>query len=377
MKIVNVNLVTERGAEPGELCIESGKIAKTVSDTQVIDGKGALALPGFIDLHVHGAMGADFNDGTEESLQTITSFFAAHGTTSLLATTSTIPSEEIHRALEAVSGFMQKPCRDHARILGAHLEGPFFHPKALGAQNPAYVQMPSVEAFEKMTGEYGFLVKLIALAPELEGAEDFIRAMRQRGILAAVGHTTADYETAKKAFDAGSTMLTHFFNAMTALKHREPGVIGAAFEQKTLFTQLICDFIHVHPAVLRIAIEQMGTENIVAITDAMSGTGLGDGTYSLGGLDVFVKDGICRIAEGNLAGSTLTMDKAFCNLRSLGYSFADCVRFTSQNAARALGLSHCKGKLLPGYDADVVLMDAEGSVQMTLVDGNVVYQAEK
>lgn len=372
MKLIHAKIFQKKGFVEGNLCIHQGKFVQESKDDQIVDVKGMMVLPGFIDIHVHGAMGADFNDGTQESIGKITGFFAAHGTTSLLATTSTVSIETLARAVEAAAEYQKNPKAPGAQVLGVHLEGPFFNPNALGAQNPAYVQMPSEEIFLKIAGKHADFIKMAAVAPEMEGAEDFIRDMRRRGIVAAVGHTCADYETAKSAFSAGANMLTHFYNAMTPLKHREPGVVGAAFEHKNLYTQLICDFIHVHPAALRIAIEEMGKDHVIAITDAISGTGLGDGTYSLGGLEIFVKDGVCRIAQGNLAGSTLTLDTALRNLLSMGYSIADCVGFLSKNPARALGL-HQKGTIAEGFDADLVVLNDAMQVQMTIVGGEIVF----
>ena len=372
MKLIHGKVFQEEKFDAKDLCIHEGKIVQESSDDEIVDLRGKMVLPGFIDIHVHGAMGADFNDGTQESIEKITSFFAAHGTTALLATTSTVSVETLAKAVDAAAAYHNRPKALGAQVLGVHLEGPFFNPNALGAQNPAYVQAPSVETFLKIAGNHADFIKMAAVAPEMDGARAFIQEMCRRGIVAAVGHTCADYETAKDAFAAGANMLTHFYNAMTPLKHREPGVVGAAFEHKNLYTQLICDFIHVHPAALRIAIEEMGKDRVIAITDAISGTGLGDGTYSLGGLEIFVKDGVCRIAQGNLAGSTLTLDTALRNLLSMGYSIADCVQFLSKNPARALGL-HQKGALAEGFDADLVVLDDAMQVQMTIVKGKIVY----
>ncbi len=373
LKIKNGLVFTDGSLEKKDIYIKEGKITfSETPDCEEIDAGGKTVIPGYIDIHIHGAVGRDFNEGTEEAFDAISGFVASHGTTSVLATTSTVSGEDIGNAIEAASRKMNK-VPFGAEILGVHMEGPFFNEKALGAQNPQFVQKPSMENLEKIVGDNMDVLKMIAIAPETDGASELIAEVKKKGIVPAIGHTAADYDTAKAAMDAGAVMMTHFYNAMTPLKHRDPGVVGAAFDRGNVFIQLICDFIHVHPAAIRIAINNLGRENVIMISDAISGTGLGDGKYVLGGLDIFVKDGVARIKEGNLAGSTLTLDTAMRNMLSIGYTLADTVRFLSENPARAIGVDDRKGYIREGFDADLILLDEKKEIEMVFVKGKPVY----
>lgn len=374
IKIKNARVYNNGCFENKDLFINHGKITFSAEgECESIDANGKMLIPGFIDIHIHGAMGYDFNDGSEKAVDEISRFTASHGTTSLLATTSTVNKDTAKKAIDVISKKLNGNTPG-AYIVGVHMEGPFFNPSALGAQNPQFVQLPSMENLEYMLGENAHSLKLLALAPEQEGALELIKQLSARGVRTAIGHTAADYATALEAIGCGCNMMTHFYNAMTPLKHREPGVVGAAFDSKNVEIQLICDFIHVHPAALRIAIQNVGVDNVIMISDAISGTGLGDGKYDLGGLDIFVKDGIARIAEGNLAGSTLTLDTAMKNMVKIGYPIETVIKFLSENPARAIGVADRKGYIKEGYDADFILIDDDFSVAMTFVLGKPVYK---
>lgn len=374
IRIKNASVYTNGSFEKKDVFVEDGKISFIGGGlATTIDAEGKKLIPGFIDIHIHGAVGCDFNDGTPEAIEKITTFMASHGTTSIVATTSTVSAETIKRAVGTAT-YKMKNGTNGANIIGSHLEGPFFSPRALGAQNPEFVQAPSVEALDSMTGENRETVKMVAVAPECEGAIGLIDELVKRNIVAAIGHTCADYDCACMAIEHGATMMTHFYNAMTPLKHREPGVIGAAFEKKNVKLQLICDFIHVHPAAVKIAINTVGEDNVILITDAIAGTGLGDGKYNLGGLDVYVSNGVARIKEGNLAGSTLTLDKALRNMMKIGYPIESCIKFLSENPAKAMGVADRKGFIEEGYDADMILLDENNEVTHTIVNGKVVFK---
>ena len=353
----------------------SGRIRFDGNAETVIDARGMFAVPGFIDIHIHGAMGCDFNDGSPDGIDTIAQFVASHGTTCLLATTSTISADAEKNAVSAIKEKMLTGTKG-ACIGGLHMEGPFFNPSALGAQNPEYVQKPSFENLEAMLGENISLLKLLALAPETDGAFELIEKLSSKGIRTAVGHTAADYATVVKAINSGCNMMTHFYNAMTPLKHREPGAVGAVFDNGHADIQLICDLIHVHPAAIRIAVNNVGEDHVIMISDAISGTGLGDGKYNLGGLDIFVNNGIARIKEGNLAGSTLTLDTALKNMIKSGFKAETAIKFLTENPAKAIKLDNCKGFIKDGFDADIVLLDSGFNVLKTFVNGKQVFSAQ-
>ena len=374
VRITNAKAYINGKFENKDIYIDNGKISFSGDvNCKTVDATGKMLLPGFIDIHIHGAMGCDFNDGTEEAIDTIAEFTASHGTTCMLATTSTVGSEVLKKAASAVAVKMKKGTKG-ASLAGLHMEGPFFNPKALGAQNPEYVEAPSLKTLDDVIGCNSEILKLVALAPEMDGAFEFIEQMNARGIRTAIGHTAADYETTVKAINAGCNMMTHFYNAMTPLKHRDPGAVGAVFDNKNAQIQLICDLIHVHPAALRIAVNNAGEDNVIMISDAISGTGLGDGKYNLGGLDIFVKDGVARIEQGNLAGSTLTLDTALKNMVKIGFPLETAVKFLTENPARAIGIGNRKGQIKEGYDADMVVMDNDFNVDMTFVCGKKVFQ---
>lgn len=352
---------------------ENGIIRFDSNASTVIEANGMLLVPGFIDIHIHGAMGCDFNDGDINGINTIAKFAASHGTTCLLATTSTVGIDTERKAIATVKEAMQTGT-DGACIGGLHMEGPFFNPTALGAQNPEYVQAPSVDTLHAITGDSLYPLKLLALAPEQKGAFELIDKLAAEGIRTAIGHTAADYDTVAKALGSGCNMMTHFYNAMTPLKHRDPGAVGAVFDNGNADIQLICDLIHVHPAALRIAVKNVGEEHVIMISDAISGTGLGDGKYNLGGLDIYVNNGIARIKEGNLAGSTLTLDTALKNMVKIGFKIESVIKFLTENPAKAVGLEGRKGFIRNGYDADIVLLDSELNVVKTFVGGKAVFE---
>ncbi len=376
----NATLYTEDGPrERGWLTIEEGRIAAlgqgtppSVPRAVPLDLRGLLLLPGLIDLHVHGALGYDTMDATPEALQQMARFYASHGVTGFLATTMSNPPGAILAALRNVAEVMRQGTRG-AALLGAHVEGPYLDVERRGCQDPANVRPADPDEYTRLfaTGT----IKLLTVAPELPGSPELIAYARERGAAIAAGHSRASYDEMCRAADLGLTQVTHLFNGMDPLHHRQPGVVGAALSLDALSCQLIADNIHVHPAVLKLAVRAKGVERILLITDAMSGTGMPDGQYNLGGLAVTVREGVARTADGVLAGSTLTLERGLRNIiAATDLSLQEALPMAARNAARALGLEAHKGSLAPGRDADLIVVDDRLNILLTVVAGEIVYQ---
>ena len=354
------------------LVLNSGKIQDIIktpsANAPIIDAGNHIVAPGFIDIHVHGAMGSDTMDASAQSLTTMAQFFAAHGVTSFLPTTMTAPSAEIASALAAVLAavgqVMNKQGAGEAQILGAHVEGPFINPARCGAQSPEF--MRPADPAEYLPWFESGVVKLITVAPEMPGVMALIADATRHRVIVAIGHTDASYEQAQTAFAVGANQCTHTYNAMRGLHHREPGALGAVMANASVYAQLIADNIHVHPGAMAALYRCKGADKLVVITDAMEATGQGDGEFKLGAQRVFVRDGIARLMDGTLAGSTLTMDVAFRNtIAATGCSLIEASRMCSHTPACAIGLGERKGLIAPGYDADLVFLDQDLRVVRT------------
>jgi N-acetylglucosamine-6-phosphate deacetylase len=339
----------------------------------VVDLAGATVLPGFIDVHVHGAVGHEVMDGTTAGLADMSAFFATHGVTSFLATTWTAGTAETITALQSVTDAMATPMPG-AELLGAHMEGPYLSRAKCGAHDPREVRPPDLDEARRFFDSGP--VRLITLAPELARAHELVDLCLDRGVRASVGHTEASFEEVLTAARWGVRHLTHTFNAMPPMHHRAPGPVGAAIMLPELLAELIADNHHVHPAVMRAFLRAKGIEGIVLITDALRPTGLGDGEYSIGGRPARVEGGVVRLADGTTAGSVLTMDRALRNLAAAGGRPAEQLwRTASRNAAIAAGVEDRKGLLAPGMDADLVVVDESVEVLATIVGGRVVHRA--
>lgn len=336
---------------------------------KVIDAQGLYVSSGFIDLQVNGGGGYNFMDASPEEICAIVSFHASHGTAALLPTTVTDSIEKIKKIINKVQKSKQNA------ILGMHIEGPFVSHIQKGAQNPQYILEPSIEKFNELIKGYEDFIKIVTLAPELPGADKLIVRIKEIRAIPSLGHSNATYEETLKALNEGVTFFTHLFNAMRGFHHRELGAVGAALESDTM-VGLIADGIHVHPAAIRLLLGAKGIDKICLVTDSISAAGLKDGRYSLGGLKVFVKDGEASLADGTLAGSTLTMNRAVKNFMEFtGVSLPDAIRTASLNPAKLLGIENKKGSLEEGKDADIVIFDENLNVHYTIIAGEVVYES--
>ena len=339
------------------------------TEGEIIDVKGNYICPGFIDIHVHGCKGRDVMDGSVESLEIMAGFMAKHGTTGFLATTTTHGREEIRRSLKAVGDALHKDIKG-AQILGVHLEGPFITPEAKGAHDERYILAPSREGFRELVGDYESIIKRVTMSPDAEGAKELVNYLTGKGIVVSMGHTAGSYEQCMAGFEWGMSHVTHLYNAMSPLKHREPGAVGAAFDREGVTVELIADLIHVHPAALRIAVAVKGVDNVALITDAMAATGIGDGEYILGGMEVVVREGVARLkGRGNLAGSTLTQDQALRNMVLIGIRLEDAVKMLTEVPADIMGIGDKKGRIRKGYDADLAILDEKLHVSRVFVKG--------
>ncbi|MCR4391453.1 MAG: N-acetylglucosamine-6-phosphate deacetylase [Candidatus Acetothermia bacterium] len=360
----------------GDLLARDGRIVRLDEGIQAPKGAtelhaaGLYVAPGFIDLHVHGGGGADFMDAEPEAIRTIAAFHAAHGTTTLLAGILPAPADTMRRAMAAVSE--AAPCG----IAGVYLEGPFVPPSKPGALDGRWFLTPSPDAFRNLVHGHERLVKVVTLAPELPGADELLREVLAVGAVPAIGHTAATYEETMAALRHGARHFTHLWNAMSGLHHREPGPVGAALDADA-WVELIVDGIHLHPATMRLAVKAKGFDRICLVTDAIGAAGLPDGDYALAGLPVHVHDGVARLADGTLAGSTLTMDRAVRNFMEFtGCSLPQAVRTASLTPARLLGIADRKGALEVGKDADIVVFDDNFNVHWTIIGGEIAYARE-
>jgi N-acetylglucosamine-6-phosphate deacetylase len=359
------NILTPGGWIRGEVRLVAGE----TSTIAAIDGQAAdpatngddYILPGFIDLHVHGGAGRDMMEGGDAP-HVIARLHAKHGTTSLLATTMTAPVEDIERALDAIGAACKERGRNEARILGVHLEGPYINAHKLGAQ-PPFAREASMAEVNRFNGQAP--MRLITVAPEIDGHLALVRQMADAGIRVQIGHTNGSYEDGVTALEHGAAGFTHLFNAMPGLHHREPGMAGAALAHAE-YAEIIPDLLHVHPGAIKVALRSI--PKLFCVTDSTAAAGMPDGEYMLGRQVVHKCMGGVRLADGTLAGSTLTMDQALRNLVAIGLSIEDASRRVSTNAADYLGESR-RGRLAPGCFADLVVLDRNLCIKAVYIEG--------
>lgn len=352
----------------------------------VIDAGGNYLIPGLVDVHFHGCAGHDFSDGTKEALDTIGAYELKHGITSICPASMTLAKETLlgicknayeyaeaqEKDMQCADGAVAGEGKCGARLCGIHLEGPFISMEKKGAQNPAFIQKPDGETFRAWQEAAHGLVRLITIAPEVEGAEAFIRELAEE-VHISVGHTTSDYKTASRAFALGADHVTHTYNAMPGFTHRAPGVIGAAFDAAHVMPELICDGIHIDPSVVRATFRLFGEERMVLISDSMMATGMEDGDYALGGLPVTVKGNLATLSDGTIAGSATNLMDCMRTAVKMGIPLEMAVRAATYNPAKSIGVDAVCGSIEVGKYGDCVLLSKEDlSTQKVILGGKVV-----
>ena len=378
-KIITPDTVIPQGVVliEGKKILEVGprfEVAFEDSEFETLHFEQKTLVPGFIDVHIHGARGRDVMEGTREAVEVVSRHLALHGTTSYLATTVTASPIETIQAVESLGKLVPEETGG-ARILGLHLEGPFISQEKRGVHPPEHIRPPSTRIFDELLKMSNDHVRLITVAPEIPGGLDFIQHIRSKGVLVSLGHSNATYEVAQQAIRAGASNATHTFNAMRDFSHRQPGVLGAVLTDSTVWTELIADGAHVDPIAIQMLLKCKGHRKILLVTDGISAAGMPDGDFQLGSLLVKVSQGVCRVPEGALAGSTLSLDRALRNMmRWTGIPLEEAVYMTSRNAAESIGVAQTKGSIQPGYDADMVLLNDDMHVHATFCEGKLVHQ---
>jgi len=383
--ITNGTIITPFHLVSGKaIVVEKGRIREIVNKeelstakligAEVIEGKDKYIVPGYIDIHIHGGGGSDVMDGDYEAINQIAIAHSHFGTTSFLPTTMTMSKDKIIRSLRSICEAVKKGTAG-AEILGIHMEGPYINPEKKGAQKEDEIKKISLKEFLEFNQASSNLIRLVTIAPEMPRAIGLIKYLCKQGIIASVGHTNATYVQTQAGIQAGLSHVTHTFNAMRGLHHREPGVVGAALTSPELTVEVIADGIHIHPIVLKILTKIKEDEKVVLITDAMRAAGLKEGTYDLGGQEVIVAKGQARLKDGTLAGSVLTMDKAVKNMvNKIGIQLPKAIQMASFNPARSMGVENRKGSLEPGKDADIVILNKKLEVELTMVASKVIYR---
>ena len=371
--IINGKILTENNIIEDKILLFDNKIRgfcdKIEENIEIIDAKGLYVSPGLIDIHVHGSCNCDVMDKSLTSIKTIGNGIKTNGVTSFLPTTMTMSKEDIYEALDTIKKSINIKY-DGAQILGAHLEGPFINSKYKGAQSDKFIQPPNFPFIE----EYVDVIKIISYAPEVDDNFNFTKEIKDKtDITLSIAHTNARYEEAKLAIKFGASNITHLFNAMTPLNHRELGVVGAALTSD-VYCEIICDNIHVNPQLYQFVLNNKGKDKVILITDCMRAGCMADGKYDLGGQDVFVKDGAARLSTGNLAGSVLNLNKAVYNfIKNTNLSINEAINLASLNPAKSINMDKTKGSLDINKDADITLFDDEMNCYMTISNGEIIF----
>lgn len=370
MIIKNGNVFTEEGNfSKGDLYIKDGKIAENASGEE-IDAEGLYVIPGLTDIHFHGCVGYDFCDGTKEALDNISKYQLQNGITTICPASMTFLEETLSDIFQNAASYKGG---NGADLVGINMEGPFISMEKKGAQNGEYINKPDVEMFERLQKQAKGLIKLADIAPEVEGAMEFIEKEKDN-VRISLAHTTADFDTAKAAFNKGAKHVTHLYNAMPPFSHRAPGVIGAACDNENVMVEIICDGVHSHPATVRTTFKMFGDDRIILISDSMMACGLDDGQYTLGGQDVTVCGNVATLTnEGNIAGSvTNLMNCVRIAVNKMNIPLASAIKCAAINPAKAIGIYDKYGSLSVGKTANVVLLDKDLEIKYVIKDGKII-----
>lgn len=384
--ITGATLVSDEELLPHHaLCMANGLIQDRIDSSQLTSYASHAIhtypseyylLPAGIDLHIHGANGADVMDGHADALHTIAKALLQEGVTGFLATTMSAEMAELEAVLQQIAAYTENQPAHVAALLGIHLEGPFISPNRLGAQRQGLARLPDIQLFKRWQALSHGLIKIVTLAPELPGALDFIAYLKSEGVIASLGHSDADYVTTEQAIQAGASHATHLFNAMRGLHQREPGVLGSLLMHPDVHAELIVDNCHLHSAIVDLAWRIKGVDRLLLVSDAMRAKCLADGQYELGGQQVHVRHGQAQLADGTLAGSTVTLNKAMRYFQqSTGADVIALSKMTSVNPARQLNLLTTRGSLQPGKFADCIILRADFSLCATYRAGIRVFHA--
>lgn len=326
--------------------------AEYQDDGEVIDAEGLLVLPGLVDIHSHGAAGEDFSDGNPEGLKKILQYEKRCGITSYCPTSMTFPKERLRQIFASIKGAQTE---DGATVVGINMEGPFLDPAKKGAHVEKWIAAPDVAFVRELNQDADGLVRLVTLAPNMDGAEEFIKEMHEE-VCISLGHTAADYDCASRAMKLGAHHVTHLYNAMQPFGHRAPGLIGAAMDDPECMVELICDGYHIHPSAIRAAFRMFGPERVILISDSMRATGMENGTYELGGQEVTVKDRKAVLKDGTLAGSATNLYGCMCKAVEFGIPLEQAIMAATANPARSIGIFDCVGSIRIGKQADLLLV---------------------
>jgi N-acetylglucosamine-6-phosphate deacetylase len=380
VKIVTPFRIVEHGAivVDGKSIFELGKMEDVTIAPGIprYDFSGMTVTPGFVDLLVHGGGGAGFSDNNEDSIRIASEFFFKHGTTGMLASLFSKPTDQLLETVRRLADYAENTAETN--IWGIHMEGPFINPEMKGVHKVEYLWKPSVESWKRLYDAGKGYIKIMTIAPEVPGNLDVIRAAAISGVVPSIGHSLALYDDIEKAIDNGAAHVTHMFNAMRPFHHREAGIMVSAMLRHELKVELIADTIHVNPQVMKLLFNIKGNGGIILVTDSLRATGMPDGDYDFMDQRIIVKEKRAYLPNGTLAGSTLTMEKAVKNMvQEVGVPLCDAVRMASLNGAKVIAKEHRKGILAVGKDADIVIMDDDFEVQATICEGIVKYQKEK
>lgn len=365
----------------GTILIDGGKISElgksldksVLKNCKVIDVSEKIVCPGFVDLLVHGGAGFGFADNSIESIEKISSYFLQYGSTTMLASLFAKPEELLLKDLNRVANYIEK--HPDSNIRGIHMEGPFLNKKFKGAMNENYLWKPSAESWNKIWKASKGYIKIMTIAPELEGSVEVMQSAAKDGVVLSIGHSMARYDEVENAIDNGAAHVTHIFNAMQSFHHRTPGVILGSLLHNELKIELIADTLHVHPAVMQLLLKLKGASGIILVSDSIRAGGMHEGEYEFADQKIYMKEKKAFLEDGTLAGSTLTLNTAVKNMvEAAGAKITEAVRMASLNGIKVLDLDHKKGILAVGKDADIAVLNKDYEVNLTLLNGKVVYQ---